>query len=93
MTTAVTWTLAPPSAPNWAPLELAALDQCPYFMHMCRLTGTDGRTVEQYKHIDTRRYLNLDDSGRAYRVTVTGGPDGMTVEPIEFADALAYALS
>jgi len=36
------------------------------FMYM----GADlepGRTIHLYKHIDTRRYLNLDDSGHAYR--------------------------
>ena len=27
----------------------------------------DGRTVHSYKHIDTRRYLHLDESGHAYR--------------------------
>ena len=27
----------------------------------------NGRTIHSYKHIDTRRYLHLDDAGHAYR--------------------------
>ena len=37
------------------------------FMWMCAAEFHDGRTVHSYKHVDTRRYLHLDDSGHAYR--------------------------
>ena len=47
---------------NWKPLEakLGAL-RCAGFMFMGRLNG-----VNQYKHGISRRYLFLDDQGRAY---------------------------
>ncbi|HEU0142403.1 MAG TPA: hypothetical protein VFQ79_21960 [Bryobacteraceae bacterium] len=47
---------------NWKPLEakLGAL-RCAGFMFMGRLNG-----VNQYKHGISRRYLFLDDEGRAY---------------------------
>jgi hypothetical protein len=37
------------------------------FMWMGAAKFNDGRTVHSYKHLDTRRYLHLDDSGHAYR--------------------------
>lgn len=47
---------------NWKPLEarLGAL-RCAGFMFMGRLNG-----INQYKHGISRRYLFLDDEGRAY---------------------------
>src|SRR5690349_12392361 len=55
--------------PNWAPLEavITPVENCADWMWVGRLTH-DGRTIEQYKHRDTRRYLNLDADGNAYRV-------------------------
>src|SRR5215471_5964377 len=49
--------------PNWKPLE-ARLGpaRCAGFMFMGRLNG-----VNQYKHGISRRYLFLDDEGRAYK--------------------------
>ena len=37
------------------------------FMWMGAAEFEDGRTVHSYKHVDTRRYLHLDESGHAYR--------------------------
>jgi hypothetical protein len=37
------------------------------FMIMCKLTRGPRPTLVLYKHVYTRRYLNLDDSGRTYR--------------------------
>ena len=37
------------------------------FMWMGAAEFNDGRTVHSYKHIDTWRYLHLDESGHAYR--------------------------
>lgn len=65
------------SGPVWAPLEqlAAVVWQSPAlpqfhpgeFMYMAVVHG--GRPpvgIHLYKHIDTRRYLNLDDAGHAY---------------------------
>ncbi len=47
--------------PNWKPLKDKLGTRCEEFMFMGRM----GR-VNLYKHILTRRYLNLDDSGNCY---------------------------
>jgi hypothetical protein len=66
-----------PDEPEWAPLEAVALvsrltSDLPSFhpgefmyMYMVRNPAKRLR-IHLYKHIDTRRYLNLDDGGRAY---------------------------
>ena len=65
------------SGPMWQPLEMLAtlVWQRPdlpqfhpdEFMNMAVVRGTRQRvTIHLYKHIDTRRYLNLDDGGHAY---------------------------
>ena len=47
---------------NWKPLETKlGAPRCAGFMFMGRLNG-----VNQYKHGLSRRYLFLDDEGRAY---------------------------
>jgi hypothetical protein len=44
------------------------------FMAMGPVELPGGLTVHRYKHIDTRRYLNLDDAGHTYRyLPSTGG--------------------
>lgn len=49
--------------PNWKPLEARlGRARCAGFMFMGRLNG-----VNQYKHGISRRYLFLDDEGRAYQ--------------------------
>jgi len=40
------------------------------FMWMGAAEFSDGRIVHSYKHVDTRRYLHLDNSGHAYRYLV-----------------------
>lgn len=60
--------------PEWAPLEAVArlTADGPFpvdpgdFMWM-GATASDGVPVQLYKHSDTRRYLNLDAAGHAYR--------------------------
>ena len=48
---------------NWKPLEeRLGTTRCAGFMFMGRLNG-----VNQYKHGISRRYLFLDDEGRAYK--------------------------
>jgi hypothetical protein len=46
---------------NWKPLEKRIGRRSPEFMRMFRQNGLD-----YYKHIDTRRYLILDQTGRCY---------------------------
>jgi ABC-type uncharacterized transport system ATPase component len=63
--------------PVWAPLEAVARiarksANLPSFhegefMYMAAVHNErKGLTIHLYKHIDTRRYLNLDDAGHAY---------------------------
>lgn len=77
------------SRPNWTPLENALPEDRDLgewmWMHA---VDVDGVRVEQYKHKHTRRYLNLDSTGQAWRLPVGG-----SAERIPFAAALAWALS
>ena len=60
--------------PNWRPLETLAdtaagtmrLDPDD-FMWMGPTAGPAGVELERYKHHETRRYLNVDEAGHAYR--------------------------
>ena len=54
------------------------------FMWMGSTDSRERPTVEHYKHIKTRRYLNLDPSGHAY---TTG-----RMEIIDLPDAIAGAV-
>jgi hypothetical protein len=49
-------------APNWAPLEkLCPPGLCEQFMFMGKVDG-----IHLYKHVDSRRYLNVDAAGCTY---------------------------
>lgn len=64
---------------EWTPLEqLLGPELCEWFMFM----GRSGE-IFLYKHIDTRRYLNLDAEGQCFRYTRNG------YEPEERARAIA----
>lgn len=62
--------------PDWEPLirliqVLAATPGAPRiepadFMYMWRLEARGRPRLHLYKHIDTRRYLNIDDAGDVY---------------------------
>ena len=62
---------------NWSPLERLQQASATRPAHGISVNAddfmwmgaveVDGVRVELYKHIDTRRYLNLDDGGHAYR--------------------------
>jgi hypothetical protein len=67
-----------PHEPDWRPLVAVArlsrsTDAYPSidegeFMYVARADSRDGPLqIHLYKHVDTRRYLNLDDAGHAYR--------------------------
>ena len=47
---------------NWKPLEKRVGRRCAEFMWVFRQNG-----LEYYKHVDTRRYLILDQKGKCYR--------------------------
>ncbi len=66
-------------APNWGPLETKlGTSRCVGFMFMGRVNG-----INQYKHGISRRYLFLDDDGRAYEAA-----DGNGFREISFEEAL-----
>jgi len=53
---------------EWTPLEQTLGPKlCGSFMYM----GRSGQ-IHLYKHIDTRRYLNLDAQGQCFRYTKNG---------------------
>lgn len=64
------------SEPAWGPLnqlaelcgERAGLPELDprEFMYMGCLTADEGHEVHLYKHVGTRRYLNLDSAGHSY---------------------------
>jgi hypothetical protein len=59
--------------PDWKPLEnTVGYDLAGDFMWMFEVTLEDGRRLQAYKHIDTRRYVHLDAEGEAL-VYVDGG--------------------
>jgi hypothetical protein len=61
------------SPPIWEPAQKAIPDLLPDIMYM---NGVEYRPLigrlrylHQYKHIDTRRYIVLDDDGHAWSIT------------------------
>lgn len=73
--------------PDWGPLEAALPARwCGGFMWMNRIDH-DGVVVELYKHGITRRYLNLDHDGGAWRHTDQG------LEPVPLADAVDHVFT
>lgn len=107
-------TEVPPAAPvfeyehpNWLPLEARLrVDDCGAWMWMSRVRHGD-RVIEQYKHVATRRYLNLDQDGEAWKfehAVETCDPwcteahehvvdPPLKAERVPFAEALEWALS
>jgi hypothetical protein len=71
--------------PDWRPLEkTVGRDLAGDFMWMHEVTLDDGRTLQAYKHIYTRRYVHLDSAGKAL---VHHGRDRYRPHPV--ADVLA----
>ena len=67
---------------EWVPLEeMLGPELCQRFMCI----GRAGE-IYLYKHIDTRRYLNLDAQGQCFRYTENG------YEPEERAKAVAHVF-
>jgi hypothetical protein len=55
--------------PEWEPLLKLAPEIVDDFMWMFEVELEDGQRVQAYKHYWTRRYLHLDDTGRAFVYT------------------------
>lgn len=75
--------------PNWAPAE----QHIPHLLSDVMWMGTEqlhDRQVEQYKHIDTRRYINLDHAGSAWQIAVHPSTGELVARPIPFATALDH---
>lgn len=76
-----------PDNPCWTPLEaLFGVDTLRDFMVMGEVIQDEIR-ICLYKHRHTRRYLNLDMNGAAYRY------EGSRYIPSKLGDAITHALS
>ncbi len=73
--------------PRWAPAEQHVPHLLGDLMHMGTVRYS-GRQIEQYKHIDTRNYLNLDHTGQAWEVAVDGATGAVGARRLAGADAL-----
>ncbi|MFL5842252.1 MAG: hypothetical protein ACJ77Z_17530 [Thermoleophilaceae bacterium] len=59
--------------PNWDPLmNTVGHRVIGDFMWMHEVKLTDGRCVHAFKHVDTRRYIHLDEDGNAFVYTESG---------------------
>lgn len=78
-------TVEAPDTPNWKPLlTRLAPNHCGAFMYM----GHVG-PVHLYKHIITRRYLNLDSAGSCY-VWNGQGDEVKDYLPADFGERLLW---
>lgn len=79
------------AAPDWRPLEQVAracrdhpalpdLDPDD-FMYMGRIVHPTQRPIHLYKHVLTRRYLNLDPAGHAWAFTPTPASGALPYRP------------
>jgi len=80
------------ASPDWRPLEAAvSADQMGDWMWMGEVKY-DGHTIQQYKHRDTRDYVNLDRDGNAWALWYNGSGDTpSSAEKMSAADAIAKA--
>ena len=77
---------------EWTPLEaMLGSELCRTFMYMGRSSPFVYLGQEQqlylYKHIDTRRYLNLATDGRCFRFSPSG------YQPISHEEAIDHVFS
>ena len=73
--------------PNWEPAKTTVPDLLPVLM--CMGTDTyDGVQITLYKHVDTRRYINLGADGTAYDIRTE-----TTATEISLDDAKSHLLS
>lgn len=86
---AAEWATAP-ADDDFAAAERHVPDLVGDLMYMGRLT-LSGRTIYQYKHYRTRRYLSLDLHGRAWQIH-RGATGQIQAHPIDLATATAFVL-
>lgn len=72
--------------PVWEPLEKILGEKCKHFTYIGKVALGEV-WVFLYKHIHTRRYLNLDGRGYAYR----RNSDGLYY-PVKIQDALNHVF-
>lgn len=79
---------------NWAPAEEFAPDVLAEeaVMWMMQVV-VGGVTIEQYKNRRTKQYLNLDETGQAWRLRQAEGGLGVIVEKIDLTTAKAECCS
>ncbi|TEB15182.1 hypothetical protein Psfp_02358 [Pelotomaculum sp. FP] len=75
-----------PDKPEWGPLEKVVGEKCKNFMFM-GMVAIGEIWVFLYKHVDTRRYLNLDGMSRAYAST------NGKYSPVEIEQALEWVFA
>lgn len=75
--------------PSWSALEAAlGTELCTWFMWVCEVRLDDGRRIDVYKHITTRRYLHLGPGGSALRPIGVGDYRGVDL-PLAITTAFA----
>lgn len=77
---------------SWGPAEQCAPELLNDLMLMSAVEH-EGRVIQQYKHRDTRRYLNLDGSGQAWEIAVHPDSGEMSARRVGLAEAKARVLS
>lgn len=58
--------MSPETEPKWKPLEDKIGPGCADYMYVAGYQLEDGTVIHAYKHIDTRKYVNLSDDGREW---------------------------
>lgn len=76
--------------PRWEPAERHLPEWLLYELMWMGSVSAAGRSVQQYKHDMTRRYLNLDLAGQAWDVSVAPGTGEVSAEQIDTAAAIAH---
>lgn len=81
------------ASPNWGPLEAALPPaQMDDWMWMGEVEH-EGRVIQRYKNYWTRKYVNIDQDGKAWLVTYDASSKTPDVDPIPLAEAIKRATS
>jgi hypothetical protein len=76
---------------RWAPAEQQVPELLENLMHMGSVEYS-GNVIQQYKHVDTRRYINLDGSGQAWQIAVHPDTGELAARRIDLDEAKALVL-